>query len=139
MLHHGFCPFYHFVFQSVERHYLIDQSHFEGFLSRILTAEEPDFTGLFLSDDACQIRRTESGVKASHTRTGLSEDGIFGSDGQVADYVEHVTATDGISVDHGNDGLGDGAYLLLYIQYVQAGYSVGTYITAMSFDVHVSS
>ena len=35
--------------------------------------------------------------------------------------MQHVTAADGIAGDHGHDGLGHGANLLLYVEDVEAG------------------
>ena len=102
MLHHLFSPSHHLVFQLVERHHLVHETHFEGFLCIVLTAEEPDFTRLLLTHATCQVRRTEACIEAAYLRTCLAEDGILRSDGQVAHHVKHVSATDGKSVHHRN-------------------------------------
>ena len=116
-----------------------DQSHIQCFLGRILAAEEPEFTGFLLAYDTSQIRRTKSGIEAAHARPCLTEDGVFRRNGQVADYVKHMSATDGISVDHGNHRFRDGTNLFLYVEHIQTGNAVSTYVSAVAFHVHVAS
>lgn len=76
---------------------------------------------LFLSYHPRQIRGSESCVKAAYTGTGLSEDGIFRSNGQVANHVKHMATTDSKSVYGGNHRFRDTANLFLYVQYAQTG------------------
>ena len=53
--------------------------------------------------------------------------------------MQYVSATNGVSVYHGNNRLRDRADLFLYIQHIQARYTVGSYITSVSFYVHVAT
>ena len=53
--------------------------------------------------------------------------------------MQHMTAADGIAVDHGNHGLGQAPYLHLHIQNTEAGHSLLVDISPTSFHVHVAS
>ena len=139
MFHHLFSPFHGLVLQTLQRHHRIDQPHLQCFLCRILAAEEPDFTCFLLSYNTCQVRRAESGIKTSHLRTGLPENGILRSDGQVAHHMKHMAAAYGISVHHSDDGLRQRTDLLLHIQHIQTGHTVRPNVTSMPFHVHVAS
>ena len=53
--------------------------------------------------------------------------------------MEHVTATDGETVDHRNDGFGKRADLLLHIKHIKAGYIVLAYVPTSTFVIHVTT
>ena len=53
--------------------------------------------------------------------------------------MEHMTATDGITVYHGDDWFWQAAYLHLHVEYVETWYSIGTHIATTAFHVHVAS
>ena len=53
--------------------------------------------------------------------------------------MEHVPAADGVTVDHGNDRFRQGTDLFLYIQHIQAGNTVCSDVTAVTFYVHIAS
>ena len=50
-----------------------------------------------------------------------------------------MSATDGVTVDHGDDGLRQGAYLLLHVEDVKTWYAVVADIAAASLHVHVAT
>ena len=104
-----------------------------------MAAHKPYFACLLLSHDACQIRCAKSSVKRANLRAGLSKDGIFRGNGQVAHQVQHVSAPNGITVNHGNDGFWQRANLLLHIKHIEAGHTVTAHIAAASFHVHVTT
>ncbi len=61
---------------------VFNQAHIQRFLSVVLTAQEPDFHGLFSARRCAPCTRRPTAVEGSHLRTGLAEDGIFCVDGQ---------------------------------------------------------
>ena len=110
---HFAAPLQGFFFQISERHHGINESHVERLLSIVLTAEIPNLTSFFLTNDACQITGTESAIERANFGTGLAKARVIGSDGEIADDVQHVTTTDGVSCHHGHDGLGQAADFFL--------------------------
>src|SRR5436309_316277 len=80
-------PLYGLFFQALQGHDGVDQSHVEGLLGCVLAAEIPDLTGFFVTDDACHVGCTPTGVKAANFRTSLPEPGIVGGNRQVAEEV----------------------------------------------------
>ena len=104
--HNGFTPIHRLVFQLFEGNHFIDHSHFFGFFGCILPTKKPDLTCFFLSDTTSQIRRTKSSVETPYFRSGLSETGILGSDSQITDYMQHMPASDSITVDHSDHRFG---------------------------------
>ena len=85
----------------------VDQAPVEGLLGGVAAAEEPDFAGAFFADGAGEVSGSQSGVEGADAGSVLSEDGVFGGDGEVAEEVEDVSAADGDAVDGGDDGFGD--------------------------------
>src|SRR6266567_872183 len=90
-LQHLAGPLYGLFFQAFQGHDGVDQSHVEGLLGCVLAAEIPDLTGFFMSDDACHVGSTPTGVKAANLRTGLPEPGIVSGNRQVAELNYPVT------------------------------------------------
>src|SRR2546421_6078441 len=80
-------PLYGLVFQALQGHDGVDQSHVEGLLGCVLAAEIPDLTRFFVSDDACHVGSSPTGVKAANLRTGLPKPGIVSGNRQVAEEV----------------------------------------------------
>ena len=97
-LHDGFAPIHGFIFQLVERNHFIHHPHLFGFFGGVLTTEEPDFAGFFLTDVASEIGGTESSIETTDLGTCLSETGILGSDREVAHDVKYVASTDSVPV-----------------------------------------
>ena len=95
---------------------LVDQPHFQCLLGGVEPAQEPYLASLLLPHDASQVGRAETGIETAHLGTCLSELGIVGGYGKVADNVKHMSATHGKAIYHGNDGFGDGAYLFLHVE-----------------------
>ena len=50
-----------------------------------------------------------------------------------------MAAADSKAVDHGNDGLGQAAYLLLHIEHVETRHTVAADIAAAALDVHIAA
>ena len=50
-----------------------------------------------------------------------------------------MTTTDGIAVDHRNDGLRQSAYLHLHVEHRETGHTLVVDITATTFHVHVAT
>src|SRR5438034_7112738 len=80
-------PLYSLFFQALQGHDSVDQSHVEGLLGCVLPAEIPDLTSFFVSDDACHVGSSPTGVKAANLRTGLPKPGIVSGNRQVAEEV----------------------------------------------------
>ena len=53
--------------------------------------------------------------------------------------MQHMAASDGISVYHRDDGLGQRADLFLHVQYVETGHSVCSHISSAAFHMHVAT
>ena len=136
---HFAAPLQGFFFQIGKWHHGVNESHIERLLSIVLTAEIPNLTGFFLTNDARQITGTESAIERANFGSRLAKTSVIGSDGEIANNVQHVTATDRISSDHGHDGLGQAADFFLQIQYVQARHAVITDVASMAADFLVTS
>ena len=87
-------------------------------------AQKPNFARFLLSHHAGEIGRTEAGIERTDLRPRLSEDGILGSNGEIAHHVKHMSATDGIAIDHGDDGLRKAPYLHLHIEHIETGHTI---------------
>ena len=128
-MQHFAAPANGLFFEIGNRYHGIHQAHIQRFLSVVLTAQEPDFAGFFLPDDACHIRGAPAAVEGAYFRTGLAEDGVLGGNGQIAHHVQHVTAADGVARHHRHHRFWTGADLTLEIEDVQV---VGTRIVLVS-------
>ena len=53
--------------------------------------------------------------------------------------MQHVSATDGKSVHHGDDGLRQTAYLHLHIEHRQTWNTIVINISAAPFDLHITA
>ena len=53
--------------------------------------------------------------------------------------MQHMTATDGIAVDHRDDRLGQTAYLHLHIEHAEARHTLSVDIAATTFHMHVAT
>ena len=53
--------------------------------------------------------------------------------------MEDVAATDGETIDHGDDGLRETADLHLDIEHVEARHAIGTHVAAAPLDIHVAT
>ena len=118
-MQHFATPAHGLFFEIGKRHHGIHQAHIQRFLRVVLTAQEPDFTGFFLPDDARHVGGTPAAVERSHFRAGLAEDGVFSGNGQVAHHVQHVAAADGVARHHRHHRFWTGADLTLEIEDVQ--------------------
>ena len=103
---HLAAPLQGFFFQIRERHHGVDESHVERLLRIVLTAEIPNLSGFLLTNDAREVAGTKAAIEGANFGPGLAKARVIGSNGEIADDVQHVSATDGISCDHGDDGLG---------------------------------
>src|SRR5437773_9228868 len=72
-LEHAPAPRDRFLFELVERHDLVDQTHVERLLRVVLLAQEPDLARFLLPDDAREQARAVAAVEASDARPGLTE------------------------------------------------------------------
>jgi hypothetical protein len=108
-------------------------------LTRPMSAEIPDFPGLFLTDDAGEVTGAKTAVERADFGTGLAEAGVIRGDGEVADDVQNVTAADGVTGDHGDDGLGQGADFFLEIEHVEAGNAVLADVTGVAADFLIAA
>lgn len=95
-----FAPLNSFIFKLLERHNFVDHAHALGLVGGVLPAKEPNFASLFLPNATRQIRRAETGIETAHLRACLSESGILGGYGKVANELQHIAAANGIAVDH---------------------------------------
>ena len=91
-----------------------------SFISGVLLAEKPEFTRFFLPHLPCQQPRAVAAVKRADPWAGLSENGVVGSDGEVADDVEHMPSAYGEACHHRHYRLGGAAHLDLQVQHIQA-------------------
>src|SRR5690606_10550798 len=65
-----------------------------------------DLAGTLLANHPGQIGGTEAGVYRADLGSGLAEDGVIGSNAQVADHMQHMTTADGKTIDPGDHRLG---------------------------------
>ena len=137
--HHFLCPCHTLVFQLLQGHHLVHHTHFQSFLSRVLSAHKPYLACLFLSYDTSQITASEARIKRTHLRTRLSEDSILRGNRQVAHQVQHVSTPNGITVHHRYHGLWQTANLHLHIQHTQTGHALIIHISATPFHVHIAT
>src|SRR4029079_8947885 len=70
----------------------------------VATTQEPDLLGLPVADEPREQPDAEPGIERADLRADLPEDGVVARDGEIADDVEDVTATDRVAVDEGDDG-----------------------------------
>ena len=139
VFHHGLCPIYDLIFQLVERNDLVDHTHTLCFGCCVKAAHKPNLSRLLLTYDACKIARAETSVEAANLWACLSEFCVFGGEGEVAHKVQYVAAAYGKAVDHGDDGLGERANLLLNVEHIKARHAVAADVAAAAFDVHVAA
>ena len=90
-----------------------------SFISGVLLAEEPEFAGFLLPHLPRQQPRAVAAVKRADPWASLSENGVVGGDGEVADYVEHMPAADSETCHHRHYRLGCAAHLNLQVQHIQ--------------------
>ena len=117
----------------------VDEAHVEGFLGVVLATKEPDFASFLLADDAGEVAGAEAAIEGADFGSGLAEAGVVGGDGEVADDVKDVTASDGVSGDHGDDGFGEGADFLLEVEDVEAGDAVFSDVAGVATDLLVAA
>src|ERR1051325_2522207 len=117
-------PLHRLRFELIERHDGVDEAHVQRLLGVVLPAEEPDLARFFLPDDARRVRRAEAAVEGADARAGLAEARVLRGDGEVADDVQDMPAADGVARDHGHDGLGQTADLLLHVEDVEARHAL---------------
>src|SRR5262249_22139365 len=91
------------------------------------------------TDDARQVRRSESAVEGADARTGLTETGVVRGDGQIADDVQHMPAADRVSGDHGHDRFRQAANLLLHVEDVQPGHGFRVNIARLAANALVAA
>ena len=76
------------------RYYFVYHAHLVGFLSRILSAKEEDFTRSFLTYLASEVGRAKPSVETCNIRIGLLEDGVlFRSNSHITHYMKTVATT----------------------------------------------
>src|SRR6056300_1703774 len=76
------------------RHYLVNHAHLVGFLSRILSTKEEDFTRSFLTYLASEVGRAKPSVETCNIRIGLLKDGVFfRSNSHITHYMKTVATT----------------------------------------------
>src|SRR5713101_1045753 len=133
------CPLYGLFLQAFQRHDGVDQSHTQGLLSRVLPAEIPDFTSLFMTNDTCHVGSSPASVKTADPGTSLPKPGIVGGDRQIAEQVEHVTTTDGIACNHSYNWLGKILNDFLQVERVQARHTIAADVSAMTSNTLIPS
>jgi hypothetical protein len=84
-------PLHLLILESVERHHPVYQSISSASCACVLTAEEPDLAGLFLTTDAGEVGGAEAGVEAG-PRGAVWPKMRIGGDGKVTNHVEHMAA-----------------------------------------------
>ena len=100
-------PFLHLGVKLLVWHHRIHQPHGKRLGRRIAAAQVPHFARLFLAHDVRQEGCAVARVDRSDLRSHLSEDGLFGCDGQIAECAQDVATTDGIALHAGDHGLGN--------------------------------
>src|SRR5690606_23585795 len=106
-------------------------AHIQCLLSVVLTAQVPNFTSLFMADDAGKISRTVAGIKGADFRSSLSKTCIVSCNRQVANNMQHMSAANRITCNHCHYRLRNDTDQTLQIQYVQARNLVIAYIASM--------
>ena len=117
--------------QLLQRHHGIDEPHLQSLLRAITAAEKPDFTCLALANHPRQVARTKAAVKTADLGSGLAKHGVVGGDAEVAEQMQHLTATHGIARHQSDHHLGQAADDALQIQHVQARQAVLTDVTTV--------
>src|SRR5258708_39947738 len=79
------CPLNGLFFQLFQRHDGVNQPHLQSLLSRVLPAEVPDLTSLFVANDTCHVSSAPTGIKTANPGTGLSKPGIISGDRQITE------------------------------------------------------
>src|SRR5262249_20869411 len=120
VLEHLARPGHGLFFEPLQGHHLVDEAHLQRLLSVVLLAQKPDLTRLLLAHDAGEQSRAVAPVEAANARACLAKPGVVGSDGEVADDVQDVTAADGVAGDHRDDRLGRAPDLDLEVEDVEA-------------------
>ncbi|AAN81260.1 hypothetical protein i14_2605 [Escherichia coli str. 'clone D i14'] len=130
-MQHFAAPTDGFFFQIRQRYNGVHQTHIQRLFRVVLTAQEPDFTRFFLSNDASHVGSAPAAVEGTDFRASLTEDGIISRDSQVAHHVQDVTATDGVASHHRDNRFWTGTDLTLEVQHVQVMYAGIIFIAAV--------
>lgn len=117
---HFAAPLDGFGFEPFERHDGIDESETKSFRGIIDPAEKPNLSRLFLADDAGEVAGPVTSIEGTDFGAGLSEFGIVGGDGEIAEDVQDMASADSPAGNHCHDGFGTGADLPLKIQDIEA-------------------
>ena len=88
-----------FLGQLVVRYHTIDKTKVQGLGSGQLLIAIPHFFGLFLTDKVFQVPGAVAGIKRPHHGAHLAKNRAPLRNGHIANHLQHVTATDGKSVD----------------------------------------
>lgn len=116
---HFAAPLDSFGFEPFERHDGIDESETKSFRGIIDPTEKPNLAGFFLADDAGKVAGPVTSIEGTDFGAGLSEFGIVGGDGEIAEDVQDMASADSPARDHGDNRLGTGADLPLKIQDIE--------------------
>jgi len=84
----------------------VGEPHLDGLRSRIAPVEIPYLARLLLTDYACEIRCTESGIDGPDLRPDLTKLRTIRCNRQIANRRKDVTSTDRKTVDPGDNRFG---------------------------------
>src|SRR3954454_23756581 len=108
-----------FGFEVGKRDDVVDEPHLERLLGVIATTQEPDLLGLPVTDEPREQTDAEPGVERADLRADLPEDRVVTSDGEVADDLEDLPATDRVAIDERDDRDRQRPDLALEVEHVQ--------------------
>ena len=83
---------------------LVDQAHLACLLGSVALVEEPDLARLLVPDMTGQEGRAPPGVDRTNFGANLTELGVIGGNGQIAQRCEHVAAANSKAVDPRDHG-----------------------------------
>src|SRR6266849_3107517 len=121
-----------FLVQALAGHNLVDQPHRRRLCGAVLVAQIPDLARFFLPDDTRQIHRAKASVKTPYLRTSLTKDSALRGDGQIAEHMQDMSATDGITINLRDHGLRDLAHHAVQVTHLEARCPLFVLISALA-------
>src|SRR5262249_32826953 len=128
-----------FLVQALARHNLVDQPHSSRLCGAVLIAQVPDLPRFFLPDDTRQVHRAKASVKTPYLRTSLTKDSALRGDGQIAEHMQDMSATDGIAIDLRDYGLWNLANHTVQVTYLQARCALFVLIPALAANFLIAT
>src|SRR5438105_3098077 len=128
-----------FLVQALAWHNAVDEPHRRRLCGAVLVTQVPDFPRFFLPDDTRQVHRAKASIKTPYLRSSLTKDSALRGDGQIAEHMQDMAATDGIAIDLRDHGLWDLANHPVQVTHLEAWGSLFVLIPALAANFLIAT